>query len=127
GGVSACSSVGCHGGNPPRTWIRGKELLVRNIEEKIWSKSDRHADAYKALTGKRGKKMAKTLGYDVTDAKGKGKACLTCHAVVIDEPSVLQASKESGFDIKEGVICAVCHGPYTNWIAAHAVRSEARK
>jgi hypothetical protein len=120
-GSVACSNKGCHGGDPPKLWIRDKELLVRGTEALIWNKCDKHADAYKALTGPRGKQMAKILGYDVTDPKGKGRACLVCHAAVIDDPKVLAASKENYFDIKEGVTCVVCHGAAGDWVAVHGV------
>jgi hypothetical protein len=131
-GVSACANKGCHGGDPPKNWVKspdGKQLdlLSRCIEYDVWMKSDKHADAYNVLTKARGKRMAKILGYDVTDPKGKGKACLACHAVVIEDEKVRKASVEAGFDIKEGVNCVACHGPHVEWVAQHGLLLTASK
>ena len=126
-GSAACNNKGCHGGEPPRTWIRGKDLLVRGNEAEIWSKCDKHADAYKVLKGARGRQMEKILGYSVTDPKGKGKACLVCHGVVIDDPKLLAESRENRFDLEEGVTCVVCHGPVGDWVGVHGILVTANK
>jgi hypothetical protein len=126
-GVSACANKGCHGGDPPKKWIPNKDLLARCTEVEIWNTNDKHADAYNVLTKERGKRMEKILGYDVTDPKGKGRACLNCHAVVIDDPKVLKESKDIGFDIREGVTCMVCHGPHPEWVGPHGVFLTAAK
>jgi hypothetical protein len=103
------------------------DLLCRCDEADQWSKRDKHADAYNVLTGARGKRMAKALGYDVTEPRGKGKACLVCHAVVIDDDKVQKASDASQFNIKEGVNCVVCHGPHVEWVASHGLALFAGK
>ena len=59
-----------------------------------------------------GKQMAKLLGYDVT----KADACLACHAAVVKDDKL----KDPTFKIQEGVNCVVCHGPYGEWVDAHA-------
>src|SRR5260370_39062400 len=46
-GVGACSNKGCHGGEPPVTWIRDKELFVRCNEAVTWSNRDKHAAGWK--------------------------------------------------------------------------------
>lgn len=122
-GVAACNNKGCHGGDPPKVWLKGKELLCRCDEANIWESSDKHGDAYKALTGERGKQMAKLLGYDVT----KAKACLSCHAVWIDDNKLLAQSQEVQFNIEEGVNCVVCHGAYSEWVADHSSLVRAGK
>jgi hypothetical protein len=124
-GVAACANPGCHE-SPPAKWLKGKDLLCRCTEAVDWHKKDKHADAYRVLTGPRGKQMAKILGYDVTDPKGRGKACLVCHGVVIEDEKLLEASKENQFDIAEGVNCVACHGPYTEWIGRHGVLVNAQ-
>jgi hypothetical protein len=126
-GVDACNTQGCHGGDPPKNWIAGKGLICRCIEAIDWHKKDKHADAYRVLTGARGQQMAKILGYDVTDPKGKGRACLVCHGVVIDDPKLLAASKENQFKIEEGVNCVACHGAFEEWVSRHSILVSARK
>ncbi len=121
--VSACSNPGCHGGSPPKKWLKDKDLLCRCDEAVEWEKTDKHADAYKGLTGARGKQMARILGYDVT----KAKACLVCHAVWFEDPQVRKDSETVGWDIKEGVNCVACHGAYSEWIGAHSLQINAVK
>ncbi len=121
-GSAACGNKGCHGGEPPAVWTNDKELLVRGCESHIWAKYDRHADAYLALTGPRGRQMARILGYDVRHAR----ACLVCHAAWIDDRAVLAASKDNHFRLEEGVSCVVCHGPAEEWVALHGVMVTAR-
>jgi hypothetical protein len=122
-GVAACSNEGCHGGSPPKNWIKDKPLLCRCNEALDWHKKDKHADAYNVLTRTRGQQMAKILGYDVT----KADVCLVCHGVVIKDPKLLAASKENLFKIDEGVNCVVCHGAHEEWVGRHSVLVNARK
>src|SRR5262245_38031185 len=122
-GTAACTNKGCHGGDPLQKWVVGRDLITRNTEANVYSMHDKHGDAFKVLKGKRGQQMAKILGYDVT----KAKACLTCHSTYVEDPSLLQASKELYFDPEEGVTCVTCHGAYSEWIGAHAVLVTARK
>src|SRR5687767_9068590 len=49
----------CHkDGKPPAQWLKGKDILCRCNEATLWVENDKHADAYLALTGERGKQMA---------------------------------------------------------------------
>ena len=121
--ASNCENAGCHGGSPPKKWVKDKDLLCRCTEAEQWKTTDKHADAYTGLTKKLGKQMARILGYDVT----KAKACLTCHAVWFDDPVVRKDSEDVGFDIKEGVSCVACHGAYLEWIGAHGILANAGK
>lgn len=121
-GTAACSNKGCHGGEPPTRWVQGLELITRGNEASIYTMHDRHADAWVVLTGKRGQQMSKLLGYDVT----KAKACLACHATVIEDASLLQAADQLHFSIEEGVSCVTCHGAYEEWVGAHATMASAR-
>jgi hypothetical protein len=122
-GVAACNNKGCHGGEPPAKWIKDKDLLCRCVEAMDWDKKDKHADAYRVLTGPRGQQMARILGYDVT----KADACLACHGVIIKDERLLTASKENQFKIEEGVNCVACHGAYEEWVGRHGVLVTARK
>src|SRR5262245_45365538 len=65
-GVSSCNNKGCHGGDPPKTWIKDDkgnqlELLASCNEATIVEEKDRHNVAYKVLTGELGKRMQKNL------------------------------------------------------------------
>jgi hypothetical protein len=142
-GVSSCNNKGCHGGDPPKTWIKddkGKqlELLASCDEALVVEKKDRHNVAYKVLTEELGKRMQENLAkgphgkafaaqtkkpYAVT----ADPACLACHAVVIDDPKVLADSKRIGFNVEDGVGCAACHGADSRWIAHHALMVSAVK
>jgi hypothetical protein len=115
-GIAACNNRGCHGGEPPKDWIPGKELLCRCVEGKDWETRDKHADAYNVLTRARGKQMAKILGYDVT----KSKACLACHGVYIEDKALEKASALRRFKVEEGVNCVACHGAYQDWVTQHS-------
>jgi hypothetical protein len=125
-GSAACSNKGCHGGEPPKKWVKGLDLITRGNEAVTFSEHDKHAYAYTALTTERGKRMAKVLDYDVTDPKGKGAACLACHATYIKDESQRKAADELHFSVEEGVSCVACHGAFEDWVGAHATMVTAR-
>lgn len=108
-GAKSCRE-GCHEGAKPPGWT--KDPLCRCDEYTRWMTEDKHTLAYAALTSDRGKQMTKLLGYDVT----KAKACLTCHAVWIED----KKQQHTTFDIKEGVSCVACHGEYQEWVEKHS-------
>jgi hypothetical protein len=116
-GVSGCTQRGCHAEEKERDLK--EELLCRCNEATIWNKGDKHADAYKVLTGERGQQMLKFLGIDL-GTKEQAKACLSCHAVIVEDPK--QALKS--FRIEEGVSCVLCHGPYREWIGEHSLEAS---
>jgi hypothetical protein len=121
-GTAACSNRGCHGGERPTKWVKGLDLITSGDEANVYSMHDKHADAFKVLKGKRGKQMTKLLGYEVS----KEKACLACHATVIEDKSLLKASEDLHFNVDEGVSCVTCHGAYEEWVGAHATMVGAR-
>jgi len=63
-GVGSCSNAGCHGGSPPMKWVKdaksGKQLdlLARCTEANLWTKNDKHADAWNVLAKARGQTLA---------------------------------------------------------------------
>src|SRR5262245_23651017 len=102
GAKLGCGTNGCHGAPPSE-----EPLLCRCTEYTIWDSKDKHVDAYKVLSGERGKQMGKLLGYDVAS----DPRCLSCHgAVVADEKA-----KHKTFTLDDGVSCSICHGPYKEW------------
>jgi hypothetical protein len=111
-----CGRAGCHA-SPPTT---EDVYLCRCDEYTRWSENDRHADATRALSGPRGRQMARLLGYDVT----KAEACLHCHGVVIKD----DAQRDKNFVAEnEGVTCSVCHGAYKDWYEPHGSYLQAEK
>ncbi|MGL4553662.1 MAG: multiheme c-type cytochrome, partial [Gemmataceae bacterium] len=119
-GVSACSNKGCHS-EPPEKWLKGKELICRCVESKVWTAKDKHDTAYKVLEQERGKRMGELLGYK--EDPRTWKACLTCHAFWVEDKKLLGES----FDIREGVNCVACHGAYSDWFTQHSNIDFARK
>lgn len=109
-GLIACATAGCH----EKGQVANPPLLCRCDEMDRWKADDKHADAYQVLLGQRGQQMLKILGYPNAES---AKACLGCHAVV------LQSDKEkgTGFNLADGVSCVVCHGPYNGWIGEHSL------
>ena len=115
-GVNSC--MDCHSKEKEQP----EDYLCRCTEALVWSKQDKHAFAYKALEGERGRRMQALLPYKVTDSP----ACLSCHSVVT--PAGALTAKTFKHD--EGVSCVACHGyallaaPDKNklavsWIAFH--------
>lgn len=111
-GIAACSAVSCHGGGKVPEWVEKDPLCVCN-EAVTWKEADKHGLAFKNLSDVRGKQMSRILGYDVT----KSKACLTCHAVWIEDEKVRARSEKI---IADGVSCVACHGAYDDWVTDHA-------
>jgi len=106
-GAVSCASSTCHGSVKPR------EIFdVKQNEYFIWSRQDKHAQAYDVLLNERSLLIARNLRL-----KGKpseSAECLSCHALVVDQK--LQARP---MDVTRGVSCELCHGPSTGWIAKH--------
>ncbi len=86
-------------------------LLCRCTEVVVWEKDDKHRDAFRVLGEPRALEMARALGF--ADAT-KEKSCLACHGV-----DTVGAAVHRSFKAEEGVTCAVCHGPYKEWVDKH--------
>ena len=101
-GAGGCASSNCHGAT---TGAPVTESRILGNEYAIWSVSDKHARAFKALEEARGKRMAEILG--IADAT-RDKRCTVCHAVGTTDKSR-----------SDGVACEACHGPAENWLGPH--------
>jgi hypothetical protein len=127
---AGCAATSCHGQEKEQT-----RYVCRMTEYRTWKNEDKHSDAYKVLLEPRSQKMGERLGWgkDVS----KRAECVACHGIVIrqgDRVDVVHKGfkntslVQEGFDPeKEGVTCSVCHGPYRNWRAPHALPDEPEK
>lgn len=92
--------------------------FVKHDEFKVWHDSDKHSKAFEVLKGEDAKRMNGLMGYDgATDAR-----CLSCHAPAHADPQVKDKAEPliAAELIADGVSCASCHGPYPEWVKAHA-------
>ncbi len=106
-GVASCASSMCHGSAKPRS-----VTPVQQNEYVTWQHFDPHAGAFHALSGPRGREIARRLGIaDITTAR----QCLGCHA---DAPP--PALRGPRFQVDDGIGCESCHGAADRWIASHA-------
>ena len=105
-GVATCAGSNCHGAStrPRNSYVPGNEYL-------IWSKQDKHRNAYNVLLDDRAIKMAHALG--LPDAAHQ-KICLDCHAD--DVPQNLRGAQ---FQLSDGVDCEACHGGASGWLGIH--------
>jgi hypothetical protein len=105
-GVASCSGSNCHGATeqPPGSPIPGNEYV-------IWSKRDKHRQAYTVLLEERAVRMARAIG--LPDAANQ-KLCLDCHA-----DNVPMAQRGRQFQISDGVGCEACHGGAAQWLGVH--------
>ncbi len=78
----------------------------------IWQGQDKHAQAYTALQGALGRRIAANLGIGPAE---KSQQCLQCHAD--DVPAALRGVQ---FHIEDGVGCEACHGGSQRWLGPHA-------
>ncbi|QQR81763.1 MAG: hypothetical protein IPJ69_06615 [Deltaproteobacteria bacterium] len=99
-GAVTCSAAACHGGTQKK-----------KDEFSLWSTQDKHHKAYGVLFEPRSQKMAKILG--LSHVAQEDDFCLGCHAVKSD------VSRNSKFDLQEGVTCEVCHGASEKWLEPH--------
>jgi hypothetical protein len=105
-GVETCAGSTCHGAVKP--WQNSAVLQNEFI---TWERHDPHARAFRALTGERGRHIARNLG--IADAS-KAKICLNCHA-----DNVAPVLRAKNFRLSDGVGCEACHGGATNWLGLH--------
>jgi hypothetical protein len=105
-GVATCAGSNCHGAEqrPQNSAVPGNEYL-------IWSKYDKHRNAYNVLLEDRAIKIAQALGYP--DAVHQ-KLCLDCHADNV--PPELRGAQ---FQLSDGVGCEACHGGASGWLGIH--------
>jgi hypothetical protein len=120
--MSECAR--CH-----RTPLPGDSdiLLCRCVEAAIWEENDKHKIALKNLGGERGRQIVTLLKYAPQDID---KNCVSCHGVYVQDPKLKHASFRRPDDaVNNGVTCAVCHGPYREWVDKHGGldREEWRK
>ena len=113
-GASTCSKAGCHAMPPADS----KSPLVCKCDEyTTWRDKDKHRNAYAVLKEKRATHMGRLLRKEVT---AKDTGCLACHGIVADE-----RTKDTSFNLDEGVSCVVCHGAYKEWVTGHSSPFEA--
>ncbi|HYM74000.1 MAG TPA: multiheme c-type cytochrome [Stellaceae bacterium] len=105
-GVATCSGSNCHGATqrPRGSAVPGNEYL-------IWSKRDKHRNAYTVLLGQQAIRMAKALGLPNAASQ---KLCLDCHA-----DNVAAEMRGRQFQIEDGVGCEGCHGGASGWLGIH--------
>jgi hypothetical protein len=105
-GVATCSGGNCHGASerPAGSAVPGNEYIV-------WSKRDKHRQAYTVLLGQPAILMARALG--LPDAAHQ-PLCLDCHA-----DNVPPAQRGRQFQLSDGVGCEACHGGAASWLGLH--------
>ena len=113
-GAAGCNAAKCHGSPTanPAPKPAGNEAIT-------WSEKDKHAQAFDALRKYDKEKMAadpnaiaKALG--LKEKPETSPLCTNCHALVV--PANLQMPK---YNVREGVTCGACHGPYEKWAESH--------
>ncbi|MBI3839841.1 MAG: hypothetical protein HY288_18110 [Planctomycetia bacterium] len=109
-GTRACQR--CHAESSDREL---EPISICRCNELItWQQHDKHKDAYQALLGDRAQRMGKLL--NIETSVSEQRECLTCHSAFLSE----QSSADDSFHLEEGISCAICHGPYEQWVVAHA-------
>jgi hypothetical protein len=105
-GVATCAGSNCHGSieRPRNSSVPGNEYL-------IWSKQDKHRNAYSVLLQDRAIRMARALG--LPDAANQ-KLCLDCHA-----DNVPEDERGRQVQLSDGVACEACHGGASRWLGIH--------
>lgn len=120
--------MGCHTAPNKERVDKGAFDVCLLTEYAIWKTHDKHAQAYAVLEGPRGKEIARLLGkkgapLDVRDAKA---GCLGCHAMNDLSAVNQQIAGGKGLDPQDGVSCGGCHGPSSDWVNAHADKTQWR-
>ena len=113
-GVASCASGVCHGSVSPRS----STDILQN-EYVVWSRLDRHKNAYSTLLSARSKKIARNLGLKNAH---EAKICLDCHA-----DNVAAAKKGTRFQIEDGIGCEACHGGAENYLTSHTDKGVSRE
>jgi len=105
-GVASCASSTCHG----RVSTADDSPIALN-EYFVWSKYDRHSEAYDVLENKHSRRIAANMG--IEDA-ASAPECLTCHT---DYVPAEQRGEQ--FHLSDGIGCEACHGGAEQWIDSH--------
>lgn len=107
-GVASCASSVCHGKlqreNDQNVWLN---------EYRMWTRADKHSDAYDILESAESRQIADYLGLARATT---AKICLDCHA-----DNVPAEKRGAKFQIDDGVGCEACHGGAEVWIESHAI------
>lgn len=110
-GVASCNNANCHGA----TAAQAPPKAPKN-EATTWTEKDEHAKAFQHLRNfdkdtmrADPADMARKLG--IANA-AESPLCTNCHTLAIKDDL-----KTDTFNVREGVTCVVCHGPYQKVIA----------
>lgn len=114
-GPGSCAATSCHGSVKP---VGGSRILQN--EYSTWILKDKHRQAYQALTGDVGERIARIL--QIGAKAEEAPKCLACHALYSTPEQ-----RGRAFEISEGVSCENCHGPASAWLGSHATRSWAHE
>jgi len=112
-GVASCASGVCHGSVRPRS----STGILQN-EYVVWSRLDRHKNAYSTLLSAESKKIAHNLGLKNAH---EAEICLDCHA-----DNVAVGKRGSRFQIEDGIGCEACHGGAENYLTSHTDKGVSR-
>ncbi len=113
-GVASCASSVCHGKASPQ-----KDRNVALNEYTVWTRDDRHSQAYNRLKSPAGLAIAAKLG--IANPAG-ARICLDCHA-----DNVAASAAGPKFRLSDGVGCEACHGGAQVWIESHAQAGASHK
>jgi len=120
-GVASCASSVCHGKSAPQL---NRDVLLN--EYSVWTRSDRHSQAFNRLKSARALQIGAKLG--IANPSGE-KICTVCHADA--QPASAAATPATGptskFRQSDGVGCEACHGGAERWLDSHAQASATHK
>lgn len=105
-GVASCASGVCHGSIQQR-----QATDVLQNEYVVWSRLDRHRQAYRTLLSAESQAIAAKLGLDNAHEAG---VCLDCHA-----DNVGPGQRGKVFVMADGVGCEACHGGGADYLSLH--------
>jgi hypothetical protein len=105
-GVATCASSMCHGSVRPRS-----STSVLQNEYVVWSRFDRHRNAYNILLSDESYWIAKNMGLENAH---EAKVCLDCHA-----DNVAHEKRGDRFQITDGIGCEACHGGAERYLSNH--------
>src|ERR1700675_4411243 len=114
-GPGSCAATSCHGSVKP---VAGSRILQN--EYSTWILKDKHRQAYQALTGNVGERMARIL--QIGAKAEEAPKCLACHTL-----NVSPEQRGRPFEISEGVSCENCHGAAQGWLGQHTARESPEK
>jgi hypothetical protein len=106
-GAAGCNNAKCHGATSPNPAPK-----PAGNEYNTWSDKDLHATAYKTLTKPDSAKITQALG--LKEKPEESALCVNCHALVVPANQRMEH-----YNVREGVTCGACHGPYEKWAEPH--------